>query len=180
MDKLVLGLTALCTAQALAAAPALAADCSQGSADEKVVCLNQKVVDLEAKLAELTKDTLKWNDRIALINEDMDLLSRQSGPKLTRRRRRARQRLHPDAGPIVDGPQALSVTNPRHTGESQYPEFIITGVGFPGIPACAGMTAVEATKRRWRTSGSAEPALARRFIFAQRWARTPHNQEMPP
>ncbi|MGA7456253.1 MAG: hypothetical protein WBW51_02840 [Methyloceanibacter sp.] len=74
--QLVLGLTALCTAQALAAAPALAADCSQGSADEKVVCLNQKVVDLEAKLAELTKDTLKWNDRIALINEDMRLYPR--------------------------------------------------------------------------------------------------------
>jgi hypothetical protein len=66
-----MGLAALC-----AAAPALAADCSQGSADEKVVCLNQKVVDLETKLAELTKDTLKWNDRIALINEDMRLYPR--------------------------------------------------------------------------------------------------------
>jgi uncharacterized protein len=73
VGHLLLGLTVLSAAQALSAIPALATDCSQGSADEKVVCLNQKVVDLEAKLAELTKDTLKWNDRIALINEDMRL-----------------------------------------------------------------------------------------------------------
>ena len=76
LGHLLVGLTAFCAAQALSAIPALAADCSQGSADEKVVCLNQKIVDLEAKLAELTKDTLKWNDRIALINEDMRLYPR--------------------------------------------------------------------------------------------------------
>ena len=73
---LLLGATALIAAQALSASPARAADCSQGSADEKMACLNQKVVDLEAKLAELTKDTLKWNDRISLINEDMRLYPR--------------------------------------------------------------------------------------------------------
>lgn len=73
---LLLGVTALCAAQALSATPARAADCSQGSAEEKVLCLNQKVVNLEAKLAELTKDTLKWNDRISLINEDMRLYPR--------------------------------------------------------------------------------------------------------
>ena len=76
VGHLLLGLTAFCTAQALSAIPALAADCGQGSADEKVVCLNQKIVDLEAKLTELTKDTLKWNDRISLINEDMRLYPR--------------------------------------------------------------------------------------------------------
>ena len=73
---LLLGATALVAAQALSAVPARAADCSQGSADEKMACLNQKVGDLEAKLAELTKDSLKWNDRISLINEDMRLYPR--------------------------------------------------------------------------------------------------------
>ena len=61
--------TALLAAEALSATPARAADCSQGSADEKLVCLNQKVVDLEAKLAELTKDALEWNDRISLVRD---------------------------------------------------------------------------------------------------------------
>ena len=74
--NLILGLTALGAVQALSATPALAADCGQGSADEKIVCLNQKVIDLEAKLAELTKDALKWNDRITLINEDMRIFPR--------------------------------------------------------------------------------------------------------
>jgi hypothetical protein len=62
--------------QAFSAGTALGADCSQGSAEEKVVCLNQRIVDLEAKLAELTKDTLKWNDRISLVNEDMRIYPR--------------------------------------------------------------------------------------------------------
>jgi hypothetical protein len=74
--NLILGLAVLGAVQALSATPALAADCSQGSADEKIVCLNQKIVDLEAKLAELTKDALKWNDRITLINEDMRIFPR--------------------------------------------------------------------------------------------------------
>lgn len=74
--NLLLGLTAFGAVQALSTTTALAADCSQGSAEEKVVCLNQKITDLEAKLTELSKDTLKWNDRIALINEDMRIYPR--------------------------------------------------------------------------------------------------------
>ena len=63
-------------AQALSAVPARAADCSQGSADEKVALPQSEGGDLEAKLAELTKDSPKWNDRISLINEDMRLYPR--------------------------------------------------------------------------------------------------------
>lgn len=74
--NLLLALSALGAAQGLSASVAFAADCGQGSAEEKVGCLNQKITDLEAKLAELTKDTLKWNDRIALINEDMRIYPR--------------------------------------------------------------------------------------------------------
>ncbi len=73
---LVLGLTAFGAVQTLSITAAVAADCSQGSADEKVGCLNQKIMDLETKLAELTKDTLKWNDRVTLINEDMRIFPR--------------------------------------------------------------------------------------------------------
>jgi hypothetical protein len=74
--NLILGLTAFGAVHALSATTALGADCSQGSAEEKVVCLNQKIVDLEAKVAELTKETLKWNDRISLVNEDMRIYPR--------------------------------------------------------------------------------------------------------
>lgn len=74
--SLVLSLSALGAIQALSAAPALAADCSQGSAEDKVDCLNQKIVDLEAQMAQLTKETLKWNDRITLLNEDMRIYPR--------------------------------------------------------------------------------------------------------
>jgi hypothetical protein len=73
---LILGLVVLGAAQALSATAALSADCSQGSAEEKVACLNQKVADLEAKVAELAKDALKWNDRISLVNEDMRIYPR--------------------------------------------------------------------------------------------------------
>ena len=55
---------------------ALAADCDSGSTDERVACLTQKVADLQAKFDDLTKDTLKWNDRIALRNEDMRIFPR--------------------------------------------------------------------------------------------------------
>lgn len=72
----ILGLAAFAGAQVLSATAALSADCSQGSAEEKVVCLNQKIVDLEAKVAELIKETLKWNDRISLVNEDMRIYPR--------------------------------------------------------------------------------------------------------
>lgn len=74
--NLILGLAAIAAGQALSATVALAADCGQGSADEKVACLNQKVADLEAKVDELTKNALKWNDRITLINEDMRIFPR--------------------------------------------------------------------------------------------------------
>ncbi len=74
--SLVLGLSAVGAIQALTATPARAADCSQGSAEDKVGCLNDKVANLEAKLAELTKETLKWNDRISLVNEDMRIYPR--------------------------------------------------------------------------------------------------------
>ena len=73
---LVLGLTAFGGVHALSATTALSADCSQGSAEEKVVCLNQKITDLEGKVTELTKETLKWNDRITLLNEDMRIYPR--------------------------------------------------------------------------------------------------------
>ena len=74
--SLILGLGALGAAQTLFATTARAADCSQGSAEEKVGCLNQKIVDLEAQVAQLTKETLKWNDRITLLNEDMRIYPR--------------------------------------------------------------------------------------------------------
>jgi len=67
---------ALAALQALSVAPALAADCGQGSADEQIACLNRTVTDLAAKVDALIKDALKWNDRIALINEDMRIYPR--------------------------------------------------------------------------------------------------------
>jgi hypothetical protein len=42
---------------------ASAADCDSGSTDERVACLSHK-------------DTLKWNDRVALRNEDMRIFPR--------------------------------------------------------------------------------------------------------
>jgi hypothetical protein len=75
LSMLALGLAALAEVQAGSAGKP-DADCSQGSADEKVTCLTQKVMALETKLAELSKEALKWNDRIALINEDMRIYPR--------------------------------------------------------------------------------------------------------
>jgi hypothetical protein len=71
-----LGLAAFGVMNAMSATAAQSADCNQGAAEEKVACLNQKIVDLEAKVAELTKETLKWNDRITLLNEDMRIYPR--------------------------------------------------------------------------------------------------------
>ena len=70
------GLAALGTAWALHPGAAVAADCSKGSTEEQVACLNRTVAELTAKLETLTKDALKWNDRIALVNEDMRLYPR--------------------------------------------------------------------------------------------------------
>ncbi len=61
---------------AATADPAPATNCDQGSSDDKVACLAKKVADLEAKVTELTQETLKWNDRIALRNEDMRIFPR--------------------------------------------------------------------------------------------------------
>ena len=82
---LVLGFAAVALGQGLSLSQALAADCSQGAVEERVACLGQAVNTLEAKLADLTKqleakadtaDALKWNDRIALRNEDMRIYPR--------------------------------------------------------------------------------------------------------
>ena len=54
----------------------LAAHCDSGSTDARVACLTEKVADLQAKFDDLTKDTLKWNDRVALRNEDMRIFPR--------------------------------------------------------------------------------------------------------
>ena len=71
-----IGLTALGAAWALLPGAAAAADCSKGSTEEKVACLNRSVAELTTKLETLSKDALKWNDRIALVNEDMRLYPR--------------------------------------------------------------------------------------------------------
>jgi hypothetical protein len=71
-----LALAALGALQVLSVTTILAADCSAGSAEEKVACLDKKVADLEAKIATLKEETLKWNDRISLVNEDMRIFPR--------------------------------------------------------------------------------------------------------
>jgi hypothetical protein len=72
-------------ALALSSSAALAADCAQGSSEERISCLNQAINGLETKLDSLTQelaakanmtDVLKWNDRIALRNEDMRIFPR--------------------------------------------------------------------------------------------------------
>ena len=90
---LLFGVAAFGGSIALAMAPALAADCTQGSAEEQIACLGHALADLEAKVDALTKqieanskDALKWNDRIALMNEDMRLFPRcldNPGPNST-------------------------------------------------------------------------------------------------
>jgi hypothetical protein len=66
-------------------APALAEDCSQGSADAKIACLTTALAALETRVGELNRrldakadkgETLKWLDRIALVNEDMRIFAR--------------------------------------------------------------------------------------------------------
>jgi len=92
---LILWLTAVACAQALPMTQAVAADCTQGTSEERIGCLNQAVNDLEAKLSSLTQevagkvnmtDALKWNDRISLRNEDMRIFPRcldNPGPNST-------------------------------------------------------------------------------------------------
>jgi hypothetical protein len=82
---LVLGFAALALGQVLTVPRALAADCSQGAVEERLTCLSQAVDALQTKVADLTKqleakvdaaEALKWNDRIALRNEDMRIYPR--------------------------------------------------------------------------------------------------------
>jgi hypothetical protein len=92
---LILGLAAVACAQAWPLTQAVAADCAQGTSEERIGCLNQAVNDLEAKLSSLTQevagkvnmtDALKWNDRISLRNEDMRIFPRcldNPGPNST-------------------------------------------------------------------------------------------------
>jgi hypothetical protein len=70
---------------AIVPAPALAADCDQGTAEERITCLQSALSALEAKVETLTKevaakadssDVLKWYDRVALMNEDMRIYPR--------------------------------------------------------------------------------------------------------
>jgi hypothetical protein len=81
----VLGFAAFGLGQNLQVPRAPAADCSQGAVEERVACLSQKVGVLDTKVADLTKqleakadaaDALKWNNRIALRNEDMRIYPR--------------------------------------------------------------------------------------------------------
>jgi hypothetical protein len=90
----ILGFIAFGGAQGLSA-PALAASCDQGSSEERIACLTQAVTALEAKIDSLTQevagkanmtDVLKWNDRVALRNEDMRIFPRcldNPGPNST-------------------------------------------------------------------------------------------------
>jgi hypothetical protein len=59
--------------------PARAGDCNQGTDQEKIACLDAALKELSIKFATLSKDmaeTLKWNDRVALRNEDMRIFPR--------------------------------------------------------------------------------------------------------
>lgn len=51
-------------------------DCGTVPAAEQVACLTKTIARLQEKVTELEKETLKWNDRIALRNEDMRLFPR--------------------------------------------------------------------------------------------------------
>jgi hypothetical protein len=82
---LILSLAAMGGVLALIPGAALAADCAQGSSDERIACLTQAMAALEAKVDGLAQevgakanmtDVLKWNDRVALRNEDMRLFPR--------------------------------------------------------------------------------------------------------
>jgi hypothetical protein len=70
---------------AVSPAPALAADCDEGSAEARIACLQGALSALEEKVATLTRevaakadnsDAVKWYDRVALMNEDMRIYPR--------------------------------------------------------------------------------------------------------
>ena len=59
--------------------PARAGDCNQGTDQEKIACLDASLKELTIKFDTMRKDlaeTLKWNDRVALRNEDMRIFPR--------------------------------------------------------------------------------------------------------
>jgi hypothetical protein len=77
--------SAIAVAALVCAAPAYAEDCSTGNADEKIACLTATLTALETRVGELNRrldakadkgETLKWLDRIALVNEDMRIFAR--------------------------------------------------------------------------------------------------------
>ncbi len=78
-----IGLATLVTA--LPTMPVRAADCGQGSTEDKIACLQSALGELEEKVATLTKDlktkakdvdSIKWYDRVTLMNEDMRIYPR--------------------------------------------------------------------------------------------------------
>ncbi|MGH6867066.1 MAG: hypothetical protein ACREDO_13105 [Methyloceanibacter sp.] len=71
-----LALGSFASLQTMAATETTMASCGEGSSEEQVACLSKKVADLEAKFAELAKESLKWNDRVTLVNEDMRIFPR--------------------------------------------------------------------------------------------------------
>lgn len=74
----VLAVIVLIAGQAFSS-PARAGDCNQGTDQEKIACLDVALKELSVKFATLSKDmaeTLKWNDRVALRNEDMRIFPR--------------------------------------------------------------------------------------------------------
>jgi hypothetical protein len=80
-----MALATLVAPVALAPTRGLATDCGQGSAEERITCLQQGLSELEEKVATLTKDlkkkandadAIKWYDRTAIMNEDMRIYPR--------------------------------------------------------------------------------------------------------
>ena len=67
LSMLVMSWAVLASPRPAAAAEPQAADCGQGAIEEQVACLNRKVAALEAKTAELVKETLKWKDRKSVV-----------------------------------------------------------------------------------------------------------------
>lgn len=76
--NVILGLAALGAIEVLSAPRALAADCGTGAVEERLACLEAKIDGLTKQLEAKADaaDALKWNDRIALINEDMRIYPR--------------------------------------------------------------------------------------------------------
>ena len=71
-----LGVAALALGGWTAAENAPLPDCGTVPETEQVACLTKTIVRLQEKVTELEKETLKWNDRIALRNEDMRIYPR--------------------------------------------------------------------------------------------------------